>query len=951
MKEKKNPMSCFDDIGVDFLSAWKPGNMSSVPNLDFECSQPSVSGKAFKIPNNFDMEIDFGTQSGLSSKLSSFDIDFDFLKSPKYGDLDKGNRREPQMTCSEHSKDSLEYNTKNDASLLSGQEQLDPASKTRVVEEKLNMKCQNQIEPKRASKTADSAEAFSWGSQSEMTRAYLDSSDKRTIKEINNDMLKVTAHDGSSPKSLEEAVLQGWYIVGEQTESAPEITKQSSGEGATASTFQSKEQQKQNLPPVEALSNQNDSVVTKIVDHQDASVQQRSTEGVPQGKIEENDIELQSNGLVAKVGEATELTDIQPREIKLGESLFVVGPFETVAESQINNEQVRHINQAEKVPCEITDVAQTYVTAGVTHTREGEPKASLVSQVLEVTTHWTDLLPSIVGDQTKASCAKINFEVEEEFPGSEQNVDSPVQRVISRNSMKGRLQRNSQRATRPAAEERNSSDLPSRKTNEDRTSQPATERNNNIKRSPLPAKVARSFLTKDISKVDVPDSRGPLKTVKTIDRKQKDNLSVAFKSLKPTQVSSLRTSRSHALPPLRSEKQIEDPTSNENGENLRMKLKPPVNVKTISLETPIHPPTRAILSSKRGPPEEQSADEQEDYSKRPKVQAAHQSEAENHQLKPLYAGQGKSTSAPSLALEKLSVSKHASSISGQSLSRLPSSNNKLGPQPRIQETGLGPAAARIDIHRAENIPAISKSLCVRSPPRNHKVDIANIEVVKQPASAMTHKLESGRRNQKKSKIISSHSQLENTIENLTGAMNHKHEVFKNIEYQKTHGKQGSQLPLRDNRMGCTNEVHEKRELRKLKESCTQLRSVDTMGQVCPNETTFGTISKTTADCSVELDEILSMLQQKQRSANDLLAEVMAHNAKLKFLLDSKNNEKIITLQKSIEEKLEEVKMQATGNRAKRCKLCEEKREGEAAALVKECCDTIHRCDGQQNIEC
>lgn len=62
-------------------------------------------------------------------------------------------------------------------------------------------------------------------------------------------------------------------------------------------------------------------------------------------------------------------------------------------------------------------------------------------------------------------------------------------------------------------------------------------------------------------------------------------------------------------------------------------------------------------------------------------------------------------------------------------------------------------------------------------------------------------------------------------------------------------------------------------------------------------------------------------------------------------------EHIITLQKSIEEKLEEVKMQATGNRAKRCKLCEEKREGEAAALVKECCDTIHRCDGQQNIEC
>lgn len=41
-----------DDIGVDFLSAWKPGNLSSVPNLDFECSQPSVSGKTFKIPNN-----------------------------------------------------------------------------------------------------------------------------------------------------------------------------------------------------------------------------------------------------------------------------------------------------------------------------------------------------------------------------------------------------------------------------------------------------------------------------------------------------------------------------------------------------------------------------------------------------------------------------------------------------------------------------------------------------------------------------------------------------------------------------------------------------------------------------------------------------------------------------------------------------------------------------------
>lgn len=58
-------------------------------------------------------------------------------------------------------------------------------------------------------------------------------------------------------------------------------------------------------------------------------------------------------------------------------------------------------------------------------------------------------------------------------------------------------------------------------------------------------------------------------------------------------------------------------------------------------------------------------------------------------------------------------------------------------------------------------------------------------------------------------------------------------------------------------------------------------------------TTSILIIRTTYVCVlIALLQILSMLQQKQRSANDLLAEVMAHNAKLKFLLDSKNNEKI-----------------------------------------------------------
>lgn len=62
----------------------------------------------------------------------------------------------------------------------------------------------------------------------------------------------------------------------------------------------------------------------------------------------------------------------------------------------------------------------------------------------------------------------------------------------------------------------------------------------------------------------------------------------------------------------------------------------------------------------------------------------HRAEADSHQFKSVKAGQGKYTSASSLALEKLSLPKHASSIGGQrqSQSRLPASINKLGSQLR-----------------------------------------------------------------------------------------------------------------------------------------------------------------------------------------------------------------------------------------------------------------------------
>ena len=41
-----------DDIGDDFLSAWKPSKMNSVPNLDFDCSQLNASEKTFKLSEN-----------------------------------------------------------------------------------------------------------------------------------------------------------------------------------------------------------------------------------------------------------------------------------------------------------------------------------------------------------------------------------------------------------------------------------------------------------------------------------------------------------------------------------------------------------------------------------------------------------------------------------------------------------------------------------------------------------------------------------------------------------------------------------------------------------------------------------------------------------------------------------------------------------------------------------
>lgn len=392
------------------------------------------------------MEIDFGTQSGLSSKLSSFDIDFDFLKSPKHIDRVKENRREPRA-FSETSKDSLESNTENDASAPSGQEQQDLDSKTRVVEGKSSMKCRNQIELVRASTTADCAETLAWGSQSNMPRAYLDSNGNRTIEDVSNDMIEGTAHGSSSLKSLGPAVLQRWQKDGEQTQSAPQTTEQLSGEGATGCAFQLKEQDKNNVPPVQALSYEKDKTVIKIVDNEDATVQQRSTEGALKGNTE-NNVELHSNVLVANVRETTETTDLRPREHRSEKTMFVVGPFETATESQINNEQVGHTNKSEEVPCEIADAAQSILIAGGTPTRDAESKAALVNKVQEVPTHWTDLLPSIVDGQKKVISAEKNFEDEEEFPASEQIVDLPVQGVTPRNSMDGNSRRNSQNTKR-----------------------------------------------------------------------------------------------------------------------------------------------------------------------------------------------------------------------------------------------------------------------------------------------------------------------------------------------------------------------------------------------------------------------------------------------------------------------------------------------------------------------
>ncbi|KAG0597456.1 hypothetical protein M758_UG340300 [Ceratodon purpureus] len=838
MKEKKcNPMSCFDDeIGDDFLGAWKPSNISSVSNLDFDCSQLNASEKTFKLPENFDLDMpDFGT--GLNNKLSSFDIDLEFLKSPKHGDSTKENRGEALTTLSQTSSDALQASSGHVASSLPGREREDVA-RSEHGEENSSFKGHGQVDANITYKAVYSREA--WGSQTELMKTPVDFSEDTVLEETGEDTMKGTTHDSSFSESFEGTIQLDFSqeLLDTVRETCEQPRKGGIGQ-KNVSTLRTKDKQEQSLLPAQGVSKEKNSVAGVIVSDKNA-------EEVTVKQIE---------------------TEVERRS------------FQEMLQGVTKEQNLVLPSDAEAVTPK--------------HTETKSERSSLRETVLGATKDQQSQELQIAGLALDLEDDKMQTDLQ---PHCFKDLRNSFAMVI----------KNNKEQTRQTDTEPWKADVA-----DGRVTKTSVAENTQKRKTSL-------ILAKDLNKADVLNSSSP-QGAKLKSTAPKHSLSKAFLSLKPTQVSALRTSRSHALQPLRFEKQVGDPAFKADDDELLYNLKPQVKAE---IEAP---------------------------EKRLKLQAAHRTEQESFELKLLNAGEGNMTKMAIPAVEKLNVFKQIPHAASHSQSRPPSSSSRLTSLTRLQQKHSGStSAARIELPRPEDIFVVTNSLYVESSlSHSQAVDPATAEIVKEAASGVNHKSESIYQDLKKPKSLAmsvSHSLHKKTRVSLTeSAMIDEVEDVENIGLHNFDEKPSFKSPLTELRGGCADsEMHQEAECNQANTevACHHLLLEDIVqGQTCAKEITRDSkhISKTTAYYSVELDEIMSVLKQKQRRANDLLAEAMAHNAKMKYLLDSKNQEKIMRLQKSIAERLEGVKLQAVRNRAKTCEWCEEHREDETAAFIKERC--------------
>ena len=429
---------------------------------------------------------DFGT--GLNSKLSSFDIDLDFLQSPKHGDSVKENCREALIIHSQTSSDALQASSGHDHSSFPGELREDVAAKKCHVEEKRH----DQADAKIMSKAGDTGKTLTWGSQIEMAKTPLDSGNKRVLKETGYETIKGTTHDSSFSKSYEGAAsTQGWHAATEPLDSVRETCKQP-GEGAighknASSLSAMADQQGKILSSAQAVSKENDKVAGEIVSdknteevtpkHIETKTERRSFREMLQGVKGEQSFELQS---AAEEVAPKQIDTITERRSFRGTLQGATKETQSalVAE-EVTTNQIETITERRSFRGALQ---------GITKESHLEVQAVGVAINVENATVQTDLQPSACYKKSGKS-----FEIQEEKDQTKQADREPWKDIAA-----------GQKTKTFAAEH----------TQESKTS---------------------SMLTKDLNKLDALNSSSPLGS-KFKSAAPKNSLSKAFMSLKPTQV-------------------------------------------------------------------------------------------------------------------------------------------------------------------------------------------------------------------------------------------------------------------------------------------------------------------------------------------------------------------------------------------------------------------------------
>lgn len=467
--------------------------------------------------------MDFCSGLGLNSKLSSFDIDLDFLKSPKHGDSAKGNCGGALISHSQTSSDALQASSGHGASSLPGREREDVVSKNRHAEENSAMESNDQVDAKVTSKAGDSGETLTRGSQKEMAKTRpMDFSDKRVLKfdqETSNDEIKGTARDRSFPKSFQEAAsTQGWHTSTELLDTARERSEQPREdviEGASTGSAQ-----EQTLLPAQAVSKENNTVAGEILDDEntedvspkriEAETERRSFQGTLQGVTTE-----QSLGLQSFVEELAPKHNIETKS----ERRNVRGTFHGVTKEQ---------------SLEFKSVAE-----------DATPKH------IETKTERRRFRGTLEGVKKEQSIFELQLVAEEATP---KHIETKAERRSFRGTVQGVAKEQSlelqsvakQTALQPACKrnlERSSGTVPEIQDDKEQTGRTdivplkdiaahqviqfsAAEHSQDLK--------TPSMLTKVLKKVDVLNSSNPQLGAKST--APKHSLSKAFMSLKPTQV-------------------------------------------------------------------------------------------------------------------------------------------------------------------------------------------------------------------------------------------------------------------------------------------------------------------------------------------------------------------------------------------------------------------------------